>query len=354
MSYTCLPEIEENLIENTTLPALQSHHTFALDTHCDRMTIIHDAQQLKDVDFSQPFCVLGEGSNTIFTDSYRGVVLVIANKGMRIEELNNDWLLHCEAGENWHELVQHTLSLNMPGLENLALIPGNVGAAPVQNIGAYGVELAQFVDYVEGYNIATGKTQKLSASQCEFGYRDSVFKHRLKGQFIITRVGLRVSKSWQPNLSYGPLQQLHEPTPQQVFEAVVAVRQSKLPDPKELANCGSFFKNPILSVNTVKRLQTLHPNIPCYDVDQRHKKVAAGWLIEQAGLKGHAIGDIAVHDKQALVLVNRGKGTPTQLLAMIEHVQRCVLTKFGVALEHEVRLMGANGEYHVGAAHEGA
>ncbi len=336
------------------MPALQSHHTFALDTHCDKMIIITDPSELKQVDFTQPFCVLGEGSNTIFTASYHGTVLVIANKGMRVEEREDAWLLHCEAGENWHELVKKTLVLDMPGLENLALIPGNVGAAPVQNIGAYGVELAQFVDYVKGYNLATGKLEKLSAEQCDFGYRDSVFKHQLKGQFIITRVGLRLPKVWQPNLSYGPLQQLDKPTPQQVFDAVVAVRQSKLPDPAILANCGSFFKNPILPSAHVEKLLSEYPTMPSYDVDKANKKVAAGWLIEQAGLKGFAIGDIAVHDKQALVLVNRGAGTAQQLLDMVEHIQQTINEKFGVHLEHEVRLMGEQGEFHVRANHESA
>ncbi|MEO2281574.1 UDP-N-acetylmuramate dehydrogenase [Pseudoalteromonas pernae] len=336
------------------MPALQSHHTFALDTHCDKMMIITDPSELKQVDFTQPFCVLGEGSNTIFTASYHGTVLIIANKGMRVEEREQAWLLHCEAGENWHDLVQKTLVLNMPGLENLALIPGNVGAAPVQNIGAYGVELAQFVEYVEGFNLITGKTQKLSSEQCEFGYRDSVFKHQLKGQFIITRVGLSLPKLWQPNLSYGPLQQLDKPTPQQVFDAVVAVRQSKLPDPAVLANCGSFFKNPILPRDQVEQLLALYPTMPSYDVDAENKKVAAGWLIERAGLKGFAIGDIAVHDKQALVLVNRGQGTAQQLLAMVEHIQHTISDKFGVYLEHEVRLMDEQGEFHVRSHHESA
>ncbi|WP_105201103.1 UDP-N-acetylmuramate dehydrogenase [Pseudoalteromonas sp. T1lg10] len=336
------------------MPALQSHHTFALDVPCQTLVTVTDPAQLREFDYAQAFCVLGEGSNTIFTTPYQGTVILIANKGVRIEELSQSWLLHCAAGENWHALVENTLALNMPGLENLALIPGNVGAAPVQNIGAYGVELAQFVEYVEGYHIAHGETQRLSAEQCRFGYRDSVFKHELKGQFIITQVGLRLPKQWQPNISYGPLQGLQQPSAKQVFDEVVAVRHAKLPDPKVLANCGSFFKNPILPRPQVAALKEQYPQLPCYDVDAEQQKVAAGWLIEQAGLKGFHIGDIAVHDKQALVLVNRGAGRAEELLEMIKHIQSVVAQRFGIDLEHEVRLMGELQEIHVGATHEGA
>ncbi|KJY97283.1 UDP-N-acetylmuramate dehydrogenase [Pseudoalteromonas ruthenica] len=336
------------------MPALQCLHTFALAAQCQQLLTIEDAEQLHDVDFSQPFCVLGEGSNTIFTAPYQGSVLLIANKGLVIEEDSDAWLLHCEAGENWHQLVQQSLALAMPGLENLALIPGTVGAAPVQNIGAYGVELAQFVDYVQGFDIAERCFRNLSAKECEFGYRDSIFKHALKERFIITRVGLRLPKAWQANTSYGPLQALHQPTAQQIFEQVVAVRQSKLPDPYQLANSGSFFKNPILTRQHVSKLRQSYADMPCYDVDSQHQKVAAGWLIEQAGLKGYHIGDIAVHDKQALVLVNRGAGTAEQLMAMIKHIQQTIVAQFGIALEHEVRLLGAQGEIHVEAENESA
>ncbi|RZF81946.1 UDP-N-acetylmuramate dehydrogenase [Pseudoalteromonas sp. CO325X] len=336
------------------LPALQSLHTFALAAQCQQLLIVEEPEQLHDIDFKQPFCVLGEGSNTIFTAPYQGSVVLIANKGLVIEEHNDAWLLHCEAGENWHQLVQQSLALAMPGLENLALIPGTVGAAPVQNIGAYGVELAQFVDYVQGYDITEGCFHTLRAEGCEFGYRDSIFKHALKERFIITRVGLRLPKAWQANTSYGPLQELYQPTAQQIFEQVVAVRQSKLPDPYQLANSGSFFKNPILPRQQVASLRQRYPHMPCYDVDNEYQKVAAGWLIEQAGLKGYCIGDIAVHDKQALVLVNRGTGTAEQLMAMIQHIQRTILAHFGIALEHEVRLLGAQGEIHVEADNESA
>ncbi|MCF6436419.1 UDP-N-acetylmuramate dehydrogenase [Pseudoalteromonas sp. MMG022] len=329
--------------------ALQSLHTFALPSQCHQLVTISDWHQLEGIDFSKPFCLLGEGSNTIFVDDFAGTVLKIALRGITIEERGDNWLVEVAAGENWHALVIYLLEQNIAGLENLALIPGTVGAAPVQNIGAYGVELAQFVEYVEGFDIATKQCVKLSNEQCEFGYRDSVFKHARKGCFVITRVGLRLNKQWRPQLSYGPLQALHEqqPTAKQVCDTVINVRQSKLPDPQLLANAGSFFKNPIVSNEMIAVLKQRFANMPVYYVDPQQQKIAAGWLIEQLGLKGHQIGDIVVYQQQALVLVNQGKGSAEDLIAMIEYIQQQVWGQFRVRLEHEVRLMGQYDEIHI-------
>ncbi|MCC9661264.1 UDP-N-acetylmuramate dehydrogenase [Pseudoalteromonas sp. MB41] len=327
--------------------SLQPFHTFSLPSHCQHFHQIDDVEQLVNTDFSAPFCILGEGSNTVFLTDYQGTVIYMATKGIEIEELNDHFLLHVAAGENWHQLVSMTIANDMPGLENLALIPGTVGAAPVQNIGAYGVELEKFISYVEYFDIASASINRLSKEQCLFGYRDSIFKHALKNKAVITKVGLTLPKQWQPILHYGPLQQLHNSTAQQVFEQIIATRNSKLPNPSELANAGSFFKNPVISNEQLADLLKKYPDMPHYFVDAQHHKVAAGWLIEQAGLKGHRIAGVEVHQQQALVLVNHGNSTGDDLIAMVNYVQQHVWQKYHIALQHEVRLMNADHECHI-------
>ncbi|NOU51185.1 UDP-N-acetylmuramate dehydrogenase [Pseudoalteromonas sp. JBTF-M23] len=332
--------------------ALQSLHTFALPSQCLQLVTVSHWQQLTEIDFSKPFCLLGEGSNTVFVEDFVGTVIKIALKGVVIKESDTAWFVTAAAGENWHQLILQLLEKGIAGLENLALIPGTVGAAPVQNIGAYGVELAKFVEYVEGFDINTQQRVKLTREQCEFGYRDSIFKHALKGGFVITQVGLKITKQWQPELSYGPLQNLKHTnlTAQQVCQAVIDIRQSKLPDPCVLANAGSFFKNPVVSHERASKLKQQFADIPTYYVNDAEQKLAAGWLIEQAGLKGHQTGGIAVYHKQALVLVNQGNGSADDLVTMIKYIQQRVWQKFAVKLEHEVRLLGHDSEVHIQGA----
>ncbi|MBQ4862111.1 UDP-N-acetylmuramate dehydrogenase [Pseudoalteromonas sp. MMG013] len=328
------------------MQALQSLHTFALPHHCRRIIEIDNAEQLRSLDFTEPFCVLGEGSNTIFITDFAGCVIKMSNKGILIDEMDTHWKVSLAAGENWHAVVTHLLDKGIAGLENLVLIPGTVGAAPIQNIGAYGVELAQFVDFVEGYHISQAKFERLSNTQCQFGYRDSIFKHALKNQFVITRVGLCLPKCWQPTLSYGPLQTLDPDkiTARQVCDTVIAIRQSKLPDPHVLANSGSFFKNPIVANTQYRQLLACYPSMPAYPAGNDSHKLAAGWLIEQSGLKGYTVAGVRVYEKQALVLVNEGHSSGTVLCQVIQHIQKCVNDKFAVRLEHEVRLIGNDGE----------
>ena len=324
---------------------LQPHHTFSLSAKCKKLSTILTEEQLKSVDFSKEFYVLGEGSNTVFIEDFTGTVLKIANKGILITEQQDVWHVRAAAGENWHQLVMHLLEQGVFGFENLALIPGTVGAAPVQNIGAYGVEVGQFVKSVKGYDIGKAQFVELAQAECDFAYRESVFKQALKDKFIITEVLFELTKQWQPVLDYGPLQSLdiNTVTAQQVFNKVIEIRQSKLPDPKELANAGSFFKNPIVGSEQVQALLKQYPDMPNYPADAKHTKLAAGWLIEQVGLKGFELGGIAVYHKQALVLVNQGAGTASELKAMIQHIQQSVWQKFNVQLEHEVRVIAANG-----------
>ncbi|WP_404341966.1 UDP-N-acetylmuramate dehydrogenase [Pseudoalteromonas mariniglutinosa] len=327
--------------------SLQPFHTFSLPSKCRQFVQLTDKVQLHDLDFSEPFCLLGEGSNTVFLSDYQGTVIHIATQGVQVTERRDDYLLHVAAGENWHQLVAFTIEQDMAGLENLALIPGTVGAAPVQNIGAYGVELEKFIAYVEYFDIATGQFIRLNRQQCQFAYRDSIFKHALKNKAVITEVGLTIAKNWQAELSYGPLLQLVAPSAKQVFEHIIAIRNSKLPDPYKLANAGSFFKNPIISNQQLQSLLKDFANLPHYYVDECHHKIAAGWLIEQAGLKGYRIAGIEVHQQQALVLVNHGESCGNDLVAMVKYVQQHIWQKYQIALQHEVRLMATSDECHI-------
>lgn len=327
--------------------SLQAFHTFSLPSQCAQVCEITDYKQLQQQSFSTPFCILGEGSNTVFLDDYQGTVIKMATKGIIVTSNDDSYLLDVAAGENWHQLVTYTLEHNMPGFENLALIPGTVGAAPVQNIGAYGVELAKYITYVEYFDIASKKLVRLDKAQCEFGYRDSIFKHRLKNQAVITQVGFCLPKKWQPELSYGPLQQLDDNSADNIYQQVIKTRNSKLPDPYVLANAGSFFKNPIIANAQLQTLLKSNPQLPHYFYDESHYKVAAGWLIEQAGLKGHRIAGIEVHQQQALVLVNHGDSQGEDLIAMVKHIQQQVWQRYQINLHHEVRLIAAHGECHI-------
>nr|WP_290444314.1 UDP-N-acetylmuramate dehydrogenase [Pseudoalteromonas sp. XMcav2-N] len=334
---------------------MQSLHTFSLPASCRTLLRITDPAQLYDHDFSTPFYILGEGSNSVFLSDYEGTVIQMANRGVAIEEQATHYVVRAAAGESWHALVMHLLAQGIGGLENLVLIPGTLGAAPIQNIGAYGVELADVLYQVRGFDIASRTMQTLDKATCELGYRDSVFKHALKDRFIITEVTLHLPKQWQPVLNYGPLKTLccETVTPQAVAEQVMATRRSKLPDPQVLANAGSFFKNPVVDKAQADALANRYPDLPSYPVDAQHSKLAAGWLIERAGLKGYQRGGIRVYERQALVLVNEGHSNGEDLKAVISHIQHTILTHFDIVLEHEVRLIGPQGEITIQEAHYG-
>ncbi len=295
-----------------------------------------------------PRLVLGGGSNLVLTGDFPGLVLHVAFHGRnRIQEDTDAFFVRAGGGENWHDFVRWTLDMGMPGLENLSLIPGTVGAAPVQNIGAYGLEMAEHFYSLRAYDLETGKTVGFDKRDCAFGYRDSFFKQAGKGRYLIAAVTFRLPKAWTPNTGYADVAReleargIAHPNALQVSDAVMAIRRRKLPDPAEIGNAGSFFKNPVVDAATHARLAAAHPGLPSYPQPDGRVKLAAGWLIEQAGWKGRRLGPVGCYDKQALVLVNHGGATGADVLVTSQAVQADVLARFGVALEPEPVFAGA-------------
>ena len=288
---------------------------------------------------AMPRLLLGGGSNLLLTRDFDGLVLHMSGTGIAIDGEDAQYrYVTAQAGENWHGFVQWTLANDCPGLENLSLIPGTVGASPIQNIGAYGSELAEFVESLTAFDFTTGDSFTLDAKACRFAYRDSVFKHELKDRAVICSVRFRLPKQWKSNLRYAELateiaaQGMTEPSPQQVSDAVIAIRRRKLPDPAQIGNAGSFFKNPVVPAAKRDELLAQHPALVSYPQADGSYKLAAGWLIDQCGWKGKSIGAAGVHDRQALVLVNRGGATGAEVLALAEMIRADVATRFGVEI----------------------
>ena len=312
---------------------------------------VHSVEGLKKaLEFAEeksvPILVLGGGSNVLFVKDYDGLVILNRIAGVEtVREDENEIMLKCGAGENWHQLVLSCVEKGYGGLENLSLIPGTVGAAPIQNIGAYGVELVDVFESLEAFDIEERKAKTFTKKECAFGYRDSIFKRELKGKVIITSVALKLSKKPELNFSYSSLKEKLEekgitnPTIKDISEAVIEVRQSKLPDPAEIGNTGSFFKNPVISVYQFDELKSSYPELPGYPVSERQVKVPAGWLIEQTGWKGKRVGEAGVHDKQALVLVNYGKATGEEIWALANQIIESVQKQFDIRLTAEVNIL---------------
>lgn len=331
--------------------SLKPFNTFGIESHTVKLVEASTANELvrawQDAHAAgQPTLILGEGSNVLFIEDFSGVVILNRIQGVTVKESADAWHIYSGAGENWHQLVEYTLAHDMPGLENLALIPGCVGSSPIQNIGAYGVELRQVCEYVDCVELATGELRRLTVAECRFGYRDSIFKHDYQQGFAIVGVGLRLKKQWQPVLTYGELVRL-EPenvTPRQIFDAVCHMRRTKLPDPQVNGNAGSFFKNPVVTMQEAQALLTSYPTTPHYPQTDGTVKLAAGWLIDQCQLKGYRIGGAAVHRQQALVLINEENATADDVVSLARYVRQTVGQKFNIWLEPEVRFIASGGE----------
>jgi UDP-N-acetylmuramate dehydrogenase len=293
-----------------------------------------------------PLHVLGGGSNVVFSSDVPGLVVQPALKGIcLLEETADHYLVEAGAGEKWHDFVQYTLRQNWFGLENLSLIPGTVGASPIQNIGAYGVEITERFHSLTAIDIGTGERREFSHAECRFGYRESVFKRELRGRYIIMCVRFQLLKKAAVKIDYGDIRQelaarsIAAPTPRQVADAVIAIRSRKLPSPAVLGNAGSFFKNPVVPMATLARLRAAFPDIVSYPQGEE-AKLAAGWLIEQAGWKGRRIGPVGSYERQALVLVNHGGATGADVMRVAQAIQGAVRDKFGVSLEMEPQVFG--------------
>ncbi|MBO9563505.1 MAG: UDP-N-acetylmuramate dehydrogenase [Niastella sp.] len=336
-----------NMLNNVSL---RSYNTMGIDTKARAFATFSDADELSALlaqrATATPLLVLGGGSNILFTKDYDGLVLKNEMKGINIvKEDANHVYIQSGAGESWHGFVQHCLQRNLAGVENLSLIPGNVGASPMQNIGAYGVEIKDVFEELEAYHIHDKKIHTFSVNDCQFGYRESVFKRQYRDQFIILNVTYRLNKTPRFNTSYGAIEQelqhmgIQELSIQAVSQAVINIRRSKLPDPNEIGNAGSFFKNPSIPAGQYAQLQQSFPGIVGYTNADGSVKLAAGWLIEQCGWKGVRRGDAGCHARQALVLVNYGHATGKEIYDLSEDILQSVKAKFGVELEREVNIV---------------
>lgn len=327
--------------------SLKSYNTFGINASAERLYELTDIAELPQLYSASGgnIHVIGGGSNILLTTDVKG--LTILNRTRSIEVVKEDdeytWL-EVSSGEIWHSLVLYAIEQGLAGIENLALIPGTVGAAPMQNIGAYGVEVKDVIESVTAYIWGEDRSITLSNAECRFGYRDSIFKQELKGRVFITHVLFRLNKQPVYHTEYGAIrQQLKEMGIEQlsvkaIADAVIAIRSSKLPDPVKVGNAGSFFKNPTVSVELHEQINASYPDVPAYPAQQGMVKIPAGWLIEQCGLKGYNMGNAGVHDKQALVLVNKGNATGKEILELSEFVLQSVKNKFAITLEKEVQV----------------
>ena len=329
---------------------LSGHNTFGIHASCRRFVEIETAEEAASffpslTDADQPLLIIGGGSNLLLTTDFPGTVVRSAIKGIEAEEHDGEVWLHCGSGETWDDVVALCVSKGWYGAENLSLIPGDVGASAVQNIGAYGAEVKDIILSVHAVEIATGLQVVIPAADCQYGYRDSRFKHEWFQRFFITGVTYRLSTTYRPLLDYGNIRStlsergIDMPSAAQLRQAIIDIRNAKLPDPKVEGNAGSFFVNPVVERSKYLHLAALYPGMPHYTIDEGHEKVPAGWLIEQCGWKGRTLGRAGVHHRQALVLVNKGGATGEEVLRLCEAVKADVLDKFGIEIRSEVNII---------------
>ena len=328
--------------------SLKPFNTFGIEQtskYFSKFSTIEDLKSLLDNPLvrSSQLLILGGGSNILLTQSYDGVVLKNDLRGISIEKEDNDFVwVKSMAGEVWHDLVMYAIQKDFGGIENLSLIPGSVGAAPMQNIGAYGVEIKDVFHELEAMEIETGDEVRFTKKRCQFGYRESIFKRAFKNKYIITSVTLKLTKKHSLKTSYGAikdeLKNITHPNIKDVSDAVIRIRQSKLPDPKDIGNSGSFFKNPVIPVAQFETLKAKFPDIANYPIDKHSVKIAAGWLIDQAGWKGKTINNYGVHKNQALVLVNYGGANGKDIYTLSETIMADIKAKYGIELEREVNV----------------
>ena len=335
--------------------SLKAHNTFGIDAKCRRFIEFEDDEEAVEVakilrESATPYIIIGGGSNLLLTKDFDGIVVRSGIKGHCFEESGDRSQetvvrMTCGSGEVWDDMVATSIKAGYYGMENLSLIPGDVGASAVQNIGAYGMEASDLILCVWMIEIPTGKPWMIGNEECEYGYRQSRFKQDWKNRFLITRVTYGLARTFQPHLDYGNIRQelerrgIQEPTAQQLRDVIIDIRNAKLPDPKIEGNAGSFFMNPIVPKDKYETLAAQYPDMPHYKVDSRYEKIPAGWMIEQCGWKGKSLGRAGVHDKQALVLVNRGGATGAEIVALCDAIRKDVKTKFNIDIHPEVNII---------------
>ena len=327
--------------------SLRGRNSFGVDQRAARLVEFETAEDLRTffaAGIPGRWTVLAGGNNILFTEDYDGVLLTpVARQIALLSDDGDEVRLRVEAGVEWDDLVEWAVERGLWGIENLSLIPGKAGSAPVQNIGAYGCEAKDAIRRVEMYCVETGNLLTLDAAHCGFGYRESVFKHDLKGRVIITAIEIRLSHTPRPKLGYGDVEREVEArggaTLRNIREAICSIRRAKLPDPAVLGNAGSFFKNPVVEAPVAERLLAEYPDMPHYAAPEGRIKLAAGWLIDRAGMKGYREGSVGVHERQALVLVNRGGATGAEVIAFARRIQRSVAERFGVEISTEVNIL---------------
>ncbi len=329
--------------------SLLAHNTFGIDARCRRFieyASVEEACQLVGMLTAddEPLLILGGGSNLLLTGDYPGTVLHSAIHGIHVVEQGDEVFLECGSGEVFDDVVAFAVAHGYHGAENLSIIPGEVGASAVQNIGAYGAEAKDIIYKVEAVEIATGKVVVFANADCEYSYRQSKFKHEWRDKYLVTHVTYRLSKEFKPDLDYGNVRSALEakgietPDAQQLRDVIISIRNAKLPDPKVLGNAGSFFMNPIVDRKKYEELASLYEKMPHYTIDAEHEKIPAGWMIDQCGWKGKSLGKAGVHDKQALVLVNRGGATGADVVNLCQAIQKDVKAKFGIDIYPEVNI----------------
>ena len=333
--------------------SLRAHNTFGIDARCRRFVEYTSVEEARSIACSlsvadRPLLIVGGGSNLLLTGDFPGTVIHSAIQGLSVRIEGDEVYVRAGSGMEWDVVVARCVSNGWHGMENLSLIPGEVGASAVQNIGAYGVEACDIIYKVEAVGLADGEVVTFDGSDCSYGYRDSRFKHDWKDRYLITHVTYRLSRQFLPRLDYGNIRamldkkEIATPTAQQLRDVIVEIRRAKLPDPKVEGNAGSFFMNPVVAKAKFLELQSRYPDMPHYHIDEESEKIPAGWLIEQCGWKGRTVGHAGVHDKQALVLVNRGGATGAEVVSLCESIRKDVLRQFGIEIRPEVNIVGDN------------
>ena len=328
--------------------SLLSHNTFGIDAKCKQYVEYENTSEAQEVarQLSEPFLIIGGGSNLLLTRDYEGTVVHAAVKGIEVMEDNDQTVLvRIGSGEEWDHCVDCFVEKEWYGAENLSLIPGDVGASAVQNIGAYGAEVCELIETIEAVRISDGQAVKINGNECSYGYRQSKFKNEWKNKYLITHVTYRLSHTFHPNIGYAGIQAelqqrgIERPTPQQLRDCIIGIRKEKLPDHHVEGNAGSFFMNPVVSRAKFEELLQRYPQIPHYHIDEQHEKIPAGWLIDQCGWKGRTVGRAGVHHRQALVLVNRGGATGQEIVDLCVAIQKDVKEQFGIDIHPEVNII---------------